>query len=29
MAAKLTDRVWDLAEIVKLMDEVNDAPVAD
>jgi hypothetical protein len=25
MQAKLTDRVWDFAEIVALMDEVNSA----
>ena len=24
MASGLTDRVWDFAEIVRLMDEVND-----
>ena len=24
MAAGLTDRVWDFAEVVKLMDEVNE-----
>ena len=26
MAAGLTERVWDLADLVKLMDDVNDGP---